>query len=149
TNNLLRGPMPGSMPLIAQDTANLPGPLSNSIHQLVLDRMQDDDAFEWVVRDGKNGFPFFNIEGHHYDYDAATNSFRISDGRLLIAPAFANELGLSAEARVVGNISITATVQPVEIRTIVNGELQSVELPPVRPTSSQNAPDAPELVSGP
>ena len=30
-----------------------------------------------LVRDGKTGFVFFNIEGHHYDYEAATHLLNI------------------------------------------------------------------------
>ena len=70
TNDVLRGPLPGSMGLIPQNTANLPALLSASFHQLVLEKMQSDEAYELVVRDSKSGFVFFNVEGHQYDYDA-------------------------------------------------------------------------------
>ena len=32
-------------------------------------KKQSGEAYELVVRDSKSGFVFFNIEGHHYDYD--------------------------------------------------------------------------------
>jgi hypothetical protein len=123
-NNVLRAPLPGSMGLIPQDSANLPAPLSASLRQLVLEKRPSGEAFDLVVRDGGSGFVFFYIEGHHFDYDAGTSSLGISDGRLLVSEEFAKQLGLPLEARAVGTISLTASMQPIEIRTIVNGEVQ-------------------------
>ena len=54
--------------------------------------------FDLVVRDGKTGFVFFNIEGNLYEYDAAAHLLSIKDGRLLISEEFANELGRPADA---------------------------------------------------
>src|ERR1700730_86406 len=120
TNDVLRGPLPGSTGLIPQNAAKLPALLGASLQQLVLEKMQPDDAFELVVRDGRSGFVFFNIEGHHYDYDAGTRSFSINDGALLISEEFARQLGRPWEAGVVaGKITVTAGMSPIEIRTIV------------------------------
>ena len=84
TNNVLRGPLPGSIGLIPQNAANLPALLNASLHQLVLEKMQPDEAYDLVVRDSKSGVVFFNIEGHSYHYDAGTRSLSINDGALLI-----------------------------------------------------------------
>ena len=66
--------------------------------------------FDLVVRDGKTGFVFFNIEGNLYDYDAAAHLLSIKGGRLLISEELANKLGRPADAGViVGEISIAAT----------------------------------------
>src|SRR5207248_9888085 len=67
TNNVLRGPQPGLMGLIPQTAGNLPALLNASFHQLVLEKMQSDEASDLAVRDSKSGFIFFIIEGHHYD----------------------------------------------------------------------------------
>ena len=56
--------------------------------------------FDLVVRDGKTGFVFFNIEGNLYDYDAAAHLLSIKGGRLLISEEFANKLGRPADAGV-------------------------------------------------
>ena len=100
-NNVLRGPELGSMGLIPGNTATLPGPLQASLNQLVIEKLPSDASFDLVVRDGKTGFVFFNIEGHLYDYDAAAHLLSIKDGRLLISEEFANKLGRPAEAGLV------------------------------------------------
>src|SRR4029077_5537906 len=84
-----------------------------------------------VVRDAKSGLIFFNIEGNIYDYDIATRSLSISGGRLLISEDLANKLGGPADAgSIAGEISIAATMSPIEITTIVNGAARSLVLPP-------------------
>ena len=99
-----------------------------------------------MVRDGKTGFVFFNIEGHLYDYDAAAHLLSIKDGRLLISEAFANVLGRPAEARAtVGGISIATTMYPIEITTVLNGAVQSAILP----AREGGAPNVPDFVPGP
>ncbi len=66
-NNELRGPAPGSMGLIWGNSAVLPEPLSASANQLVIEKMSPGEQFDLVVRDGKTGFVFFNIEGNLYE----------------------------------------------------------------------------------
>ena len=84
-----------------------------------------------MVRDGKTGFVFFNIEGHLYDYDAAAHLLSIQGGRLLVSEELATKLGRPAEAGVnVGEISIVATMYPIETTTVVNGAAHSAILPP-------------------
>ena len=80
TNDVLRGPLPGSMGLIPQNAANLPALLNASFHQLVLEKSSRAKPHELVVRDSKSGFVFFNIEGHQYDYDA-NDAFAQHHGR--------------------------------------------------------------------
>ncbi len=78
--------------------------------------------FEFVIRDAKTGFTFFNIEGHSYDYNATSHSLQITDGRLLISDGFAKNMGRPADAgAVVGNISIAANMRPIEVTKVVNG----------------------------
>src|SRR5437016_2942132 len=145
-NNALRGAAPGSMALIPQDTANLAGPLQSSLNQLVIERLAPEEAFELAVRDGKTGFVFFNIEGQQYDYDGASHSFSVKDGRLLLAPNFANKLGRTGDAGLtVGRISIVTTLYPIEVNTLVNGVVQSAVLP----AHSAKDPNVPTLVPGP
>ena len=116
TNNVLRGPLPGSIGLIPQNAANLPALLNASFRQLVLEQKHSGDAYDLVVRDSKTGFVFFNVAGHQYDYDAGTRSLSISDGALLISDEFARQLGRPREAgAVAGKISLTANMSPIEI----------------------------------
>ena len=130
TNDVLRTPLPGAAGLIPQNAANLPPLLSASFHQLVLENMLSDDAFALVVRDSKTGFIFFNIEGYEYDYDAGARSLKIKGGRLLVSEDFAKQLGRPWEARIViGKISVAASMSQIEIKTVVNGEVQSAVLP--------------------
>lgn len=153
SNNHLRGPLPGSIGLIPQNAISLPTALNSSLHQLALEKLEADDLNDLAISDAKSGFIFFNISGHEYDYDSAKRSLSINDGRLLISPEFAAQLGQGWEANaVVGTVSVTASVYPIEIQTIVNGEVQSDIMPPLRNHAaggSSTQPDAVELVSGP
>jgi len=140
-NDELRGADPGSMELLWGNSAVLPESLNASSRQLVLERTASGGAYELLIRDGKTGFVFFNIEGHLYDYDAAAHSLSINGGRLLVSTEFANKLGRPAEAGVVvGGISIATSMYPIEVTTVVNGAIQSSVLPPRR----GGAPKAPE-----
>ena len=134
-NNVLRGPEPGSMGLIRKNSAILPEALNASSNQLVIEKIDSSEPFDLVVRDGKTGFRFFNIEGHSYDYHAAAHLLRIKDGRLLMSEEFAKTLGRAAEAgSTVGKISIAATMYPIEIDKVVNGAVQSAVLPSLQAT---------------
>src|SRR4029450_6365011 len=116
-----------------------------------------DAAFDLAVRDGKTGFTFFNIQGHQYDYDDNAQSLSITGGHVLVSEEFANALGRPSDAgAIAGTISIGATMQPIEVRTIVNGQIQSAIMPPLRglPRSSEAqagaaGAEAPTLVAGP
>ena len=90
-NDLLRGPELGSMALIPQAGANVPGysnlpvALGASLKQLVVEKLSSDQGFDLSMRDAKTGFTFFNIEGDQYNYDAAAKSLSITNGRLLVS----------------------------------------------------------------
>ena len=145
-NNVLRGPEPGSMGLIWGNSRVLPEPLNASLNQLVIEKMPSNERFSLVVRDGKTGFVFFNVEGHLYEYDAATHLFNIKGGRLLISAELANKLGRPADAgAIVGEISIATTMYPIEITTVVDGAAQSSIMPP----RTGRTPNAPDVVPGP
>src|SRR2546423_4058702 len=92
-NNELRGPLPSAMGLRPQTAAPVPAQLQASYHRLVIESTAWGEPFELVVRDGKTGFVFFNIEGHEYDYDAAKHSLSFQAGRLLLSKEFAAALG--------------------------------------------------------
>src|SRR5215472_17227953 len=156
-NDLLRGIEPGSMALAWQDSSwvgvnapgyNLPAPLKTALKRLTLEKLQLGQKFDLAVRDSSIGFTFFNVEGHQYDYDAKAQSLGITGGRLLISKEFAAALGRPSEAgAVVGKISVGAAMQPIEINQLVNGELKSLAMPPLRgAVAGTNSPD---LVPGP
>jgi hypothetical protein len=148
TNDLLRGPLPGSMGLIPQNAANLPALLNASLHQLVLEKKQPDEAYDLVIRDSKSGFVFFNVAGHQYDYDTGTHTLSINDGPLLISEEFARQLGRPREAgAVAGKISVAASMSSIEIQTVVNGEVRAAVLPPVRSLASTGAPNQADAVT--
>jgi hypothetical protein len=146
-NDLLRAAETGSMTLIPQNTANLRTPLSASLGQLAVEKLPFGAAFDLAVRDSKNGFVFFNVEGSLYAYDSSAQLLTITEGWLLLSPEFANALGRpSAAGTAVGKISIGAAMQPIEIRQLVNGETKSVEMPPLQGAAGG---EAPTLVQGP
>ena len=136
-NDLLRGPEPGSMTLIpAVNTPgynNLPLRLAGSIRQLVIEQLPSDREFDLAVRDGNTGFTFFNVEGDQYDYDANAKLLSITAGRLLVSNEFAKALGRPSDTgAVAGEISIGATMEPIEINHLdENGNVKSASLPPL------------------
>jgi hypothetical protein len=151
-NNALRGPEVSSMTLSSQNSAALPAALKASLNQLAVAKVASDEAFDLVVRDSKTGFVFFNIDGHSYDYNATQHVVNISGGRLLVSSEFAKSLGRPAQAgSVAGKMSIVATVYPIEIQKVVNGELKSAVLPPLHAANggAQTAQPANGTVPGP
>jgi Carboxypeptidase regulatory-like domain len=133
-NNELRGPLPSSMALIPQNSAALPSKLNASYQQLVIENMPWGEPYDLVVRDAKTGFVFFNIEGHQFDYSSIGRSLNVQMGRMLMSQEFAAELERPSDAgAVVGQISINATLRPIEITQVVDGEAQSNVLPALNP----------------
>ena len=146
-NDLLRGSEAGSMGLVPQNVMALPSTLGASTNQLVVEKLAAGEQFDLAVRDAKTGFTFFNVEGHQYDYDAGAQSLSITGGRLLISNEFANVLGHPADAgAIVGKISIGASMEAVEVQTLVNGKTKSAVNPPLR---GALGPRTPALVAGP
>jgi hypothetical protein len=146
-NNVLRGPVPGSIALIPQNSTTVPAALSASFKQLVIEKLPSGGASDLAVRDSNTGFTYFNIEGHQYGYDANAHSLTITNGRLLISKQFANALGRPSDAgSPAGQISIGASMQPTEIARLVNGQPKSVVMPPLRGAAGG---EVPALVAGP
>src|SRR5262245_27661895 len=143
-NDLLRGPDHGSIALVPQNSASaLPVSLGASIKQLVVEKLPSNAAFDLAVRDGKTGFVFFNVEGGHYDYDANAWLLSITGGRLLVSNEFAKALGrASVTGAVAGEISIGATMEPIEINHLdENGNVTSASLPAVPLPGTVPGPD--------
>ncbi|MGI9172945.1 MAG: dockerin type I domain-containing protein [Chthoniobacterales bacterium] len=148
-NEELRGPEPGSLSLKWSNARMLPGALNVSANQLVLEKTAPDARYELVLRDGKTGFVFFNIEGAQYQYDAATRALRIEGGRLLISEELAKTLGRPAEAgAVAGGISIAGVMSPIEVTTYVNGQLTSASLPRQQRNGSETPSAGPDIIVG-
>jgi hypothetical protein len=129
-NGELRGTLPGSMGLVSRNSATLPAKLNSSLQKLVFEKTSYGEPYEFVVRDKETGFVFFNIEGHEYGYDLNGRLFSIQTGRLLMSEQFAAELGRLSEAgSIVGQISVSATMRPIEVSQVVDGEVVSDVLP--------------------
>jgi len=146
-NNQLRGPIPGSMALISVEATapaagvsvsqatRLPLQLGASLKQLAVEKLPSGQGTDLAVRDSSTGFTFFNIQGHQYDYDPAAQSLAITNGKLVVSKEFAQALGRPSDAgAVAGTISIGATMQPIEITQVANGQPQSVVMPPMQHT---------------
>src|ERR1051326_310383 len=146
-NNFLRGLEPGSLELVPQNKPALPAGLTASLNHLVIEKSGPRSRFELAVRDGRNGFVFFNIEGHQYNYDAAAQSLTISGGRLVISKEFASTLGIPSDAgSSVGTISMGAVMQPIQTDQLVDGETKSVVMPAMQHAVGSGMPN---LVAGP
>jgi hypothetical protein len=137
-NNELRGPLPSAMGLSPQNSAPVPAPLKASYHQLVIESTAWGEPYELVVRDGKTGFVFFNIEGHEYDYNADKHVLSFQAGRLLLAKQFAEALGRPADTgAIVGKISLAASMRAIEVTRVVDGEVESDVMPARRKSGGQ------------
>jgi hypothetical protein len=150
-NDLLRGPEQGSMVLVPQYSTALPSLLMASINQLALEKLPSSEQFDLAVRDTKSGFTFFNIDRNQYDYDANGQLLSIQGGRLLISKEFADALGRPADAgSAVGKISVSATMRPIEITQLVNGEVKSVVMPPLKGLAGERPTQAtgPDVIVG-
>jgi len=129
-NGELRGLLPSAMVLIPTTDAALPAKLTSSYRQLVVESMPYGGQYEFAVRDGISGFIFFNIEGQQLEYIADDRTLNISGGRLLVSNEFAAEIGRSSTAGlVIGEISITTVMRPIEVTQIVDGEVESTVMP--------------------
>src|SRR5688572_15929093 len=125
-----RGALPSAMELVPQDSPALPAPLMASYQNLVVESLPWGGDYELVVRDGKTGFLFFNIEGNAFAFDANQHQLSSEGGRLLISSEFAAALGRpSATGTVVGDISITANMRTIEVTKVENGEVRGEVLP--------------------
>ena len=102
-NNEFRGPTPSSMELIPQGSANIPSKLGASYKQLVVESTEYGNPFELIVRDGKTGFIFFNIEGQSYDFNSDQDVLDVRMGRMLLSKEFAVALGRRFEIADLGN----------------------------------------------
>ena len=146
-NNLLRGLEPGSIELLPPSKTALPSALTASLNHLVIEKSGPRSRFDLVVRDGRNGFVFFNVEGHQYDYDAGAQSLTITRGRLLISKEFASTLGIPSDAgSSVGTISIGAAMRPIQTDQLIQGETKSMLMPPMQHAVGSGVPS---LVAGP
>ncbi len=147
-NDELRGPIPGTLGLMPVVSAAMPTKLQASYNDLVLERMPFDSEVEFTIRDGKTGFVFFNIEGIDYDYDAGRDALTIRGERVLISAEFAAALGRRADAgTVVGGVTLTANMRPIEITQIVDGEVTSNVMPAARNPDAGTVP-GPDVVVG-
>jgi hypothetical protein len=147
-NDRLRAAEAGSMELMPQNTADLPASLNASLSRLAVEKMEWGSRFDIAIRDSKTGFVFFNVEGQVYDYDANAQSLSIKNGRLLISEEFAEKLGdRSQGGALAGNISVAATMQPIQITELVNGEARSVEMPAL-PEPNPGTVPGPDVIVG-
>ena len=132
-NHAFRGVEPGPLALIWGNNAVLPDALNGSANQLAIEKLPAGEAFDLAIRDSKTGFVFFNVEGNQYDFNSTSNALNISGSRLVISPELASRLGRTADAgKVVGTLTVSSSVIPVEITNMVNGAVTSAVLPPHR-----------------
>lgn len=147
-NNELRGPLPGSMRIIPQNSVALPTKLNASYGQLVVESLPWGGPYDLVVRDANTGFVFFNIEGYLFDYDSNQRSLGLQGGRLLISNEFATELGRPSDAgTIVGQISMTATLRAIEVTQVVDGEVKASAMPGLGSPDNGTVP-GPDVIVG-
>ena len=148
-NGEFRGVLPSSMDLAPLNAADLPAKLKASYDDLVIESLPFGEHYELIIRDARTGFRFFNIEGHQYDYNAGTRTLTIQLGRLLISDEFAAELGRPSDAgSLVGQVSVDATLQPIEVTHIADGDVKSDVLPAGAGAPETGTVPGPDVVVG-
>lgn len=129
-NGELRAMLPSAMELAPSSLPQLPAKLNDARQSLILEVSPLGAPYELVVRDGRDGFGFFNIEGPEVNYDPETRVFSIRGGRMLLTEEFAAALGRSSDAgRIVGQINVDVTMRTIEATNVVNGEATENVLP--------------------
>ena len=112
----LRGPMPGSMDIEPTQKASLNGKLGESYDQLSVERPPFTEEHSLYIRNSKDGFKFFYVEGHELSYDGNQNRFAAQNGRIMITKEFARELGNDSLAGTqAGTFSIDAEMKAIEV----------------------------------
>ena len=123
-----RAALPGSTRLIPLDYAALPVALAS--RDLVVEQTAPGSPYALVVRDAATGLLIFNVEGHQYAYEPRERGLSVGTGRLLISQELAAELERpSAAGSIAGALSIEATMRPIEVTQIVDGEIKEGALP--------------------
>jgi len=129
-NGELRGMLPSSMSIKSADTASLPGSFASSRDQMVLESLPFGGDYELAIRDARTGFIYFNIQGQESNYDPAAKVLAVRNGRLILSPEYAAELGRpSAAGTSVGDLNFDVNLRPLEVTKIVNGEVESGSIP--------------------
>jgi len=82
---------------------------------VVIEKLPPDSALISLCATAKLDSPLY-IEGHQYDYDAQAQLLSITGGRLIVSKELAGSLaGCQTLGTVIGQISIGAAMQPIEI----------------------------------
>ncbi|HXX42937.1 MAG TPA: hypothetical protein VEI58_11820 [Chthoniobacterales bacterium] len=149
-NDVLRTTLPGSLELVPSGSSKLTKLFGSSFNQLVVERTALGGTYDLVVRDGKSGFVFFNVEGDHYDYNPINHLLQINGGRLLVSDELAQQLGRKENAPlIVGSIAITTTMDLIETTKLSNGAVVSAELPSADSGAGAGSSPNATLVPGP
>jgi len=147
-NDEFRGTLPSSMAILPDSSPTLPKTLNASMSQLVIESLEWGGQYEMAIRDSRTGFNFFNIEGQSYEYDANSRQLTMSGGRLLISSEFAAAMKRPSDAgTIIGNISITAILKPVEVTKVTNGEVSGDVLPAMGSADAGSVP-GPDVIVG-
>jgi hypothetical protein len=130
TNGDFRGLQASSLGIVPRTSAYIPAKLAESYNRLILEQLPWGAHYSLVVRDRENGFTFFYVEGHQFEFDAATRTLRIIGGRLLLSDEFSELLGKESRPDAyVGELSATGSMLAIEVQKTVNGEIASTVLP--------------------
>lgn len=147
-NNEFRGPLPSTLGLVPQNTVTLPGKLNASYQRLVIESTPWGGDYDLVIRDAKSGFVFFNIEGQQFEYNPVDRSLNVQAGRVLLSKEYAAQIGRPSDAgSIVGRLSMSASLRAIEISQIVDGQVESGEMPSLRNPESGSVP-GPDVIVG-
>jgi hypothetical protein len=145
-NDEFRGSLPSSMRILPGEKTELPGSLVGA--ELNLESAPFGGDYELVIRDGRTGMAIFNVEGHQYEYVASNRSLELTGGRVILSKEYAASLGRPSDGgAILGDIRMTATMRPIEVTLVDNGDVVSEVLPALGNPETGTVP-GPDVVVG-
>ena len=147
-NDEVRGPVPSSMEIVPEQSAALPSRTRSISRNLMFERTEVGSPHELAVRDTNSGLLLFYVEGHEYSFEPGRDILDIHSGRLVLSYDYASELGRPSDAgAIVGAVSVRATMKPIEVTEIVDGDIVSNVMPSISSEEAGTVP-GPDVIVG-
>lgn len=147
-NDEVRGPIPSSMEIVPEQSAALPSRTRSISRNLMFERTEVGAPHELAVRDTNSGLLLFYVEGHEYSFEPGRDILDIHSGRLVLSYDYASELGRPSDAgAIVGSVSVRATMKPIEVTEIVDGDIVSNVMPSISSEEAGTVP-GPDVIVG-
>ena len=130
-NGELRGPTPGSVALTPQNSALLPAALNATFQRLVLEKLEAGGRLDVAIRDAKTvSLSSDRKEVYNYNAPRTLSKWMASDSAFRgVREAHGTAIGCGVA---VGTIAMTASMQMIESKKVVNGEVTENRMPSIQ-----------------